>query len=72
MSVVRSGGTGTAVVGIGRTGERGRTVARLDTALNRRHPLGLALLQRSCHAHAANHVPVNFRFAIVLASFREP
>jgi hypothetical protein len=61
MSVVRNGGTGTAVVGIGRTGERGRAVARPDTVFNRQHPLGLTLLQRSCHAHAANRVPVNFR-----------
>ena len=60
MSVVRIGGTGTAVVGIGRAGERGRAVARPDTVFNRQHPLGLTLLQRSCHAHAANRVPVNF------------
>ena len=60
MSVVRNGGTGTAVVGIDRTGERGRAVARPDTVFNRQHPLGLTLLQRSCHAHAANRVPVNF------------
>jgi hypothetical protein len=34
-SVVRSDGTGTAVVGIGRTGERGRAGARLDITFNR-------------------------------------
>jgi hypothetical protein len=47
-------------VGIGRTGERGRAVARLDITFNRQHPLGFTVLQRSCHAHAANHVAVNF------------
>src|SRR4051794_41464274 len=34
-SVVRSGGTAVAVVGIGRTGGGRRAEARLDTALNR-------------------------------------
>ena len=35
-------GTAAAVVGIGRTGEGGRAVARLDTVLNRWRPPRLA------------------------------
>src|SRR3954471_17524251 len=59
-SVVRSGGT--AVVGIGRNGEGGRADARLDTVLNRWRPPRLAPRRRPRHAHAAERVPVNFRY----------
>src|SRR3954449_6181553 len=59
-SVVRSGGTAVAVVGIGRTGGGRRADARLDTALNRHHPPRRVPLRQPRHAHHAGHVPVNF------------
>src|SRR3954454_17227714 len=60
-SMVRIGGTGTAVVvDIGRAGQGEGAVARLDTILNRWRPPRLAPCPRSRHAHAAERVPVNF------------
>src|SRR5689334_20575043 len=66
-SVVRSGGTAAAVVSIGRTGEGGRAVARLDTVLNHWRPPSLAPHRRPRHAHAAERVPVNFSLVLQLS-----
>src|SRR3954451_10331019 len=61
-SVVRSGGTAVAVVGIGRTGGGRRAEARLDTALNRHHPPQRVPLRQPRHAHQAGRDPVNFSY----------
>jgi hypothetical protein len=58
--VVRSGGTAVAVVGIGRTGDGRRTVARLDIAFNRHHPPSPVPLRQPWQTHDAGRVPVNF------------
>src|SRR3954451_7810834 len=65
-SVVRSGGTAVAVVGIGRTGGGRRADARLDAALNRCHPPRRVPLRHPRHAHHAGRVPVNFSNNILL------
>src|SRR4051794_41119830 len=49
-----------------RAGEGGRAVARPDTVLNRWRPPRLASRRRPRHAHAAERVPVNFRFFVML------
>src|SRR4051794_23991110 len=61
-SVVRIGGTAAAVVGMARAGGGGRAVARPDTVLTRWRPPRLASRRRPRHAHAAERVPVNFRY----------
>src|SRR5829696_5737051 len=65
-SVVRSGGTAVAVVGIGRTGDGRRTVARLDIAFNRHHPPSPVPLRQPWQTHDAGRAPVNFSLALQL------
>src|SRR3954451_6763984 len=68
-SVVRSGGTAVAVVGIGRTGDGRRAEARLDTALNRHRPPRRVPLRQPRHAHQAGRAPVNFRYKVPKRDF---